>query len=342
MQIGIYSRYCRDEGTYAAVRLAQVLVSHDVTIYTPDTDNGAKLSPGIPVIHRAQQKFTEWGKRQDMIVWFGIPGYEQVRWAKRNGKRTVIVPIPSQVVSEHRKVFRLADVVVSPSRSFAAAASSRWGLRRCFSIVWDWGWPLTTKTPPKRDTVRLLLPTEFCYPDCRRETLYMLDAVLGTMDVSVTITYLPSRLMPRARRALKRLAEQHGDRVQLRPSVPFDASLPMLYQNHDITVWPTTVCHFSAAAVMSMSMGTPVVAFAAEDVSSIVGTRGGLLVPCEGQPGAFGCHTIIPNFENMVSHLCGLVADRAFLGKLCGSAAGLVADIRSTFVDGWNAIVTPR
>lgn len=341
MQVGIYSRYCRDEGTYAAIRLAQVLVNHDASLYTPDTA-GAKFSPGIPVIHRAQQKFTEWGKRQDLIVWFGVPGYEQVKWAKRNGKRTAIVAVPGQVISEHRKVFRLVDVVVSPSRSFVASISSRWGLKRCFSIVWDWGWPLTIKSPPEQETLRLLLPTEFCYPECCRETLFMLDAVLGVMDVSVTITYLPSRWLPHARRQLKRLADRYDGRVALRPSVPFDASLPLLYQNHDITVWPTTVCNFSAAAVLSMSMGTPVVAFAAEDASAVIGTRGGLLVPCEGELSSLGCHTITPNFENMVSHLCGLVADRAFLGKLCGTTAGTVADIRNVFADGWNAIVTPR
>lgn len=342
MQIGIYTRYCRDEGTYAAIRLAQVLANHDVTLFTPDTDTGVRLAHDVPVIHRTQQKFTEWGRRQDTIIWFGVPGLEQVKWAKRNNKRTIIVPVPGQVISEHRKVFRLADVIVSPSRAFAATIARRWGLKMCFSIIWDWGWPLTTKEPPVENTLRLLLPTELCQPECCRETLFMLDAVLEHMDVTLTVTYLPSRWLPRARRLLRKLSDRYNGRVALKPSVPFDSSLPLLYQNHDITIWPSAVCNFSAAAVMSMSMGTPVVAFAGEESSAVIGARGGLLVPCEGELNCLGGQVIRPNFENMVSHLCGLIADRAFLSKLCGTTAGVVADIRNVFADGWNAIVTPR
>jgi hypothetical protein len=296
-------------------------------------------------VRTAPHGFTNWAKRCDAIVWMLPPGYAAVNWAKSNGKHTVIVASGCDLLSDDKKALRAAHAVVTPSRRVSRIIQQRWKLTNIYPIPWTVGWPVTTKAQP-HEKLRLLLASEFCYPGLDIRVLATVAAVMAQhQHVEATITYIPSRWQPHAHRALLAFEKQFKHRVSLVRSVPFK-ELPMLYQRHDLTLWPSEAEDFCFGGLASLTMGTPVIAWNACPMDELVTAKTGITVPCDEVLNDIGIPQIAARPRHMLeawlSTLADVAANREHLMKLYATApTERLLQRRKAFATGWQMVLAP-
>lgn len=339
MQVGIYTRYFRHEATYAAIRIAEQLQcdGHDVSLFS----NDVVMTPTCPqwdakVVRTGPRGFTAWARDQDVLIWTHAPNPAQVGWAKHNNKHVVLVAVGYELRSVDRKTYRAADVVVCPSRSLADLLRSRWSLKTCMPVTWDCGWPVTTKTAISVNKLRVLLPTEFCSAPFEMQTLGILAAAVEANEaLEVTVTYTPSRWQPIETRILREFLKMSPQRVTLLKSTPL-AALPLLYQRHDLTLWPTVCDNFGLGGIFSLTMGTPVVAFDATPMNELVAGNNGVLLSCDQTATSLGLPVPRPNFRNLLSTFIDLSYDRDAITSMLSYTDAVVTRRRREFQKAWR------
>lgn len=347
MQVGIYTRYLRHAATYAAIEVAEQcqLAGHDVTILTDDKIPTPTHHVWDGLVKRdGPRGFTHWAKRCDTIIWMLPPLASSVNWARDAGKHTIVVAPGCDLQAGDKKALRAADIVVTPSRRVARIIQQRWKLTNIYPIDWVVGWPITQKAKP-HEKLRLLLPTEFCYPALDIRVLAALAATMAKYEhVESTVTYIPSRWHPHAHRALMAFADKFKSRVCLHRSVPYK-ELPMLYQRHDLTVWPSEDEDFCFGGLASLTMGTPVVCWAACPMNELVTAKNGIPVPCGEIENELGlpCVDTKPRhqLESLLATLDFVAGNRQQLVDLYAGMSTLkLQQRRKSFADGWSMVLS--
>lgn len=346
MRVGICTRYLRHAATYAAIQLAEQcqLDGHDVSLLTEDKiPTPTHHVWDTQVVREAPHGFTRWAQNCDTIIWMLPPGCSAVNWARNSGKHTVIVASGCDLRADDKKALRAAHVVVTPSRRVARVIQQRWNLTNVYPIPWTVDWPITVKAQP-HEKLRLLLVSEFCYPGLDIRVLATMAAVMAQhQHVESTVTYIPSRWEPHAHRALMTFEKQFKGRVSLARSVPY-RELPMLYQRHDLTLWPSTEEDFCFGGLASLTMGTPVIAWDACPMNELVTAKTGITVPCPEVLNDIGLPQIDSQprhmLESLLSTLADIAENREHLTKLYAAApTDRLLQRRKAFATGWQMVL---
>ncbi len=340
MQIGVYTRYFRHEATYVALRIAQWVTAHggDVSLYS-DEKNHCSVDPDWDAqVRHPPLKFTEWAKSCTTIVWTHTPLPEQLSWCARNKKRAVLVPLWHELRSDDRRAYRGASFVVTPARAVACLLKARWGLSTCLTAPWDPGLPWTVKSGLKnKEKLRLLLPWYDHAPNVSSEPLLKLLVSLSQReDMSLTITYSPSRVMPSAARRLQGLTKP-GHVTLLKSVPPWQRAL--VYGQHDLTLWPAEAENTGLVGLSSLAMGTPVIAFAGAIASEFLSSKNGVLVPCESRGNSLGVPRVLDDYARFEEYLRGLLAHRDHIARLQDGTMFNADSRRAIFDDCWQRVL---
>ena len=320
MRLGICTPYCRCEATYAALRLADWAQQHGhtITLYA-SASRTPKLSRRWDTTVRATDAllFTTWAKSCDTILWTYAPPAAQIQWAGDNGIRTVVLVFWHLLRAEDRKTLLCAHQILAPSMAAAQFLTERWRIRTA-AAPWDTGAPITKKDARLKSTERWLLLPLFDR-EARQVEGTALDiagrALQRYPDVKLTVAFNSSTLLPFVKRRLKQLAKYFPGRVSLLTGIPHEHR-PILFQQHDLLLWPTHAENTGMTGLCAVAMGTPVLAYDAAPAREFVSQRNGVLVPCREEQNELGVPRPIPDYPGFEHSLRKILDNPTVLGEL--------------------------
>lgn len=321
MPLGIYTRYQYHEATHVAIRLANWALEHgyEASIY-PTTTKRLVIDSRWDSVANAQRgrRFTDWARAQTTVIWTHVPPIEQIAWCKRQGIHTVFFPLWHEMLSSDRESIGAFDAVLAPSRAVAQLLTRRWNAHRAYAAPWDIGLPFTMKDARHRINQQwLLLPFYDNEPQKSEMTAVEIAgrALARYHNTVLTVMYNSSSLGSPAKRRLARFERFFGDRVRLLRSVPVERR-PFVFRCHDLTLWPTHAENTGMTGLLSMTMGTPVIAFEGAPLDDMLSSNNGLPISCGQAMDEGGVPSIIPDYAAFEEGLYSLLDNHDYLHRL--------------------------
>ena len=343
MKLGLYTRYLRDEVTYAAIRVANFARDRGipVDVVCPTNACSKLVEPywdqHALMIHGGE--FTEWAKKCSTLVWTFVPDVEQVAWCRRKEIHTVLLASWDEMQEPDFKAAQAFDTVVAPSKAAQEFLRSK-KLTNVECVRWDPGVSYTRKPDAHvGERVRMFVPLFGTQPERVDDSvLPMFDEILMTTAGSVTLSYVPSHWNAYARKQLRRLHARHPGRVTLVDRFT-PSRLNVYYGQHDLTVCPSLVENFCLPVSVSLAMGTPVVAFEMPPVVEFVTEANGLLVKEEIVPTRTGVPTVMPRYDGFGKAVVELASNPDRIRRLQRGTEHGCLQRREFFETKWGRLI---
>jgi hypothetical protein len=344
MCIGIYTHYAHCDQAYLAVRLAALFraLGAPFDIYSDHPPGRLRLPYDRYVRHRSVERYTDWVRRQRVIIWTHVPRVEQVNYASRRGVVTIIAPMWQELVPPFRKVLKRADRVVAMSTECRDLFVDVYKMNHVSMLPFDAGIPFSRKhTPVNPRHIKLFLPWFDRNARCATsEFLGMLGYLLERMEEPrLTVAVNSSRFGPAVARFFTRLGARTDGRVTLVRNVPL-FKRQHLYANADLTLWPGECDNYGLCGLTSLASGTPVLSLAAppqtdylwQDVNSA-------LVKTKVEYDDNGVPHAIPDYARFVAALQMLVAEPHHINVLQKKVAYNLFSRKEAFEGGWRKLL---
>ncbi len=119
MDVGIYTRWRRREDTLTSIHLADFLRPRFSVSFLAATTTPAPVHADYDALVRRDRavKFTDWCRTARLVVWTLCPHVEQVEWAKKAGKYTVLVASCQEDEAKLRGAYPAFHKVVAPTQA---------------------------------------------------------------------------------------------------------------------------------------------------------------------------------------------------------------------------------
>lgn len=343
MRVGIYTHYAHCDQTYFAIRLAQLLhkLGGEFDFYSDDQPGKLKLPYDRAVVTRDLIKFTDWAKKQQVIVWTHVPRVEQISYAKRKGIRTVLVPMWQELVPPFRKAMHQADLVVSLCAESQSLYSEVYKVKSAQLVPFDTGLPIIKKTGFINERkIKLFLPwfdrNARCTSGQFIEILRFLIAHMEEAHLTVAIT--PSRFSPAIAKFFTNMRKTCKDRVTLLRSVPVPKR-PELYAQHDLSIIPAECDNYGFCALTSLTMGTPVLSTAiSPQIDFLFPDNNAVLVSTKLDYDENGVVHALPDYEKFGYVLQELIAEPRLIQKMNSKTNYNLNSRRKAFEMSWTNI----
>lgn len=337
MSLGIYTRYSHCEATYTALRLADWATETGIPVSLfSDTARPVSLRPQWDHNVRGNlgSRFTQWAPRQSTIIWTHCPIVQQIRWAKQHKIKTGLFCLWNELKETDSDSYAAADFIISPSEVTAKFVDKVLKPRQSWGVPWDVGEPVTQRDQriQSRECWLLLPLMDYEVHNMEGTALELAGRALQRFDdVVLTVAYNSSTIAPFATRRMQQFRRQFGDRVQLITQVPLHKR-PSMFAAHDLTIWPVSRHNTGMTGLLSITMGTPVIAFRMPLLAEFLSPTNSVLVESRIQHNELGIPQLDhPDFPYMEQCLHGLLRDRVTLRMLQQSAAAGLEHRRDTF-----------
>lgn len=344
MRVGIYTHYAHCDQTYFAIRLADFLHSRGVefSLYSDNQPGKLKIPYDRAVFNRPARKYTDWAKKQNVIVWTHVPRVEQINFAKKAGCLTIIVPMWQELVRPYKKAMVASDSVVAMCTESATLFQEIFRVRHTSLIPFDTGLPITRKTKkvsPKK--INLFLPWFDRNARCATgDFLSTLIFIIENMhEAHLTVGVTSSKFSPAivkffdhaARRCEGRITIEKNKEVVKRPS---------MYVKHDLTIWPGECDNFGLCPLTSITMGTPVLSLSVSpQVDFIAPDTNGVLVKTRSDYDENGVVHAVPDYDKFALVLQELIAEPKYIEELNSKTPYNLAIRRRAFEGGWAELL---
>jgi len=337
MTIGICTRYSRHEATAVALRIVQWTqqAGLDSSLFTMTQQRvPVDVRWDNDVIYdKPHQRFTDWVTSQSCVVWTSVPHPAQIHWAKQLGKRTCIVVLwhylemPYDMASLHA-----VDQLIVPTQA-CYQHLHQLGLRNLHYCPWDCGNPRFRKSTTHDIQPKILVP--LWDGNARRTEMTLVDLIARAVnrhsDATFTIAYSNSSLRPRALKRFKQLKHCYPNQIILKCRIP-PVQRPILFQNHDLTLWPTHFESLNLVGLMSITAGTPIMAFKFLPTEEILTDTNSIEVtPTAVDLTAQGLPIVKPNYELMDQLLHNVLSDHDYIKQLQQTVGESVPSRRNEF-----------
>jgi len=344
MQVGLCTHYSYCDQAYFCVRLADFLHAHgvDFDIYSENQPGRLGLPYDNIVKHRKVVPFTEWVKKQSVIVWTHVPKIEQINFAERYNCRTILVPMWQELAAPFKKVIRRAGVLVTLSKEAQTLFADIYKFRNAVFIPYDSGLPLIRKEKlidPKN--VKVFLPWFDKNSKCSSgDFLGMLGYLLERMpDARLEVGIMSSKFSPAVAKFFMTLADKTKGRVTLTRNVSYLQRFT-LYAENDLTLLPAECDNYGFCLLSSINCGTPVLSLAVSpQVDFVYAEANGLLVKTKIDYDEYGVPHALPNYEKLLMTLQALIAEPWHLDKMNQKITYNLTLRRNQFVQGWKSIL---
>jgi hypothetical protein len=321
MSLGIITRYQSHEATHAAVRIASWAADkgYDVSIYSITPQSVAVDEHwDNEVIKQKDKRFTDWAKNRSTIIWTHIPPMEQVKWAKRRGIKTILFCLWHEVTPYDREVVQEMTALLSPHISVTRFYSRKLGAKKIYTAPWDTGLPFTAKDPRIESNYKwMLLPLYDQEPNKTEMTAIEVAgrALDRNDDTVLTVMYNASTISSPCKRRLYKFRQFFGTRVRLLPSVPA-WKRPLVFRQHDLTIWPTQQENIGLVGITSITMGTPVIAFKNSPLEDVLNKENSVLISCKEEIKPSGVPSASADYAAFEGALDDLLRNNSLLHKL--------------------------
>jgi glycosyltransferase involved in cell wall biosynthesis len=136
----------------------------------------------------------------------------------------------------------------------------------------------------------------------------------------------------KAKRRLDQFGRFFGQRMRVIRSLPLDRR-PVVFRDHDITMWPAHYDSVGTTPLTSMSMGTPVVSFKFPPASEYMTKENSVPVACGGHYNRIGVPLVDPDYQRFERCLQNAVINRDYLMSLQQSVLHGLEKRRKVFND---------
>lgn len=340
MRIGICTRYNQHEATFMGVRLATLLADEagaDVSLLTMSERPAAISKRWDRAVVRIQQTpFTRWAVDRTCVIWTMIPHIEQVRWVRRQCKRTVVMLLWHEIeTAEDMHALASVDVVLCPTRACYDYIRSA-GLGNAVYCGWDCGQPMHTK-PSMYEITQPSILVPLWDGNARRGEMTLLQLlellVSRHKTLKITVACNSSTLAGAASRKLSRIRNV----VIVRGTPP--SSRFLLFQRHDLALIPSHFESTGMTAIQSLELGTPVAGFGFRPMNEILTATNSLMVPCPEEYNDVGFPRAIPDYDAMEEGLYYLLNDLEYLRQLQSTVLLGLSQRRETFSKAVKGVV---
>ncbi len=345
MRVGIYTHYAHCDQAYFCVRLVDFLRSYGIEfdIYSDTVPGKLRIPYDSAVTQRSLIKYTDWAKKQTAIVWTHVPKVEQLNFANRHNKLTVLVPMWQELVPPFKKAMRRADTVVALSAECRELYSDIYNLKSVVHIGYDAGLPITKKESKVNGRcVKIFLPwfdrnAKCASSDFLSSLAYLLEHM---PDAQLTVAIMSSRFSPAVAKFFQTLGTKTGGRVTLLRNVPF-TKRATLYGDHDLTLFPAECDNFGLCGLTSINCGTPVLSFAVSpQLDYVYHNENGVLVKTKTDYDENGVPHAVPDYQPLIETLQTLIAEPWHLDNMNKRVNYNLASRRKMFDVGWKKILS--
>jgi hypothetical protein len=325
MKIGIYARWQRRDTTYAAVQIAELmsLWQHEVTILTP-TPKRPSVSGfwDNRVRHDGHVRFADWAAPLAAVIWMFWPRLEQVEWANKAGKRTILVPDWADMVSLE-EVGPLFWRIMAPTRRWAALL--RAANVRVSGCPWSPMLPITLRA--------LTTPVQVYMPPVLRpgdiDDSLVVDIVEAMLDLD---RYVRATVSTDGHRGgvVKRLERLAKSQRRLTLAKPEDYHRQILrFGEHSLTLLAPAIENMGMSALCSLHMGTPLIGLDVPPFDEIAGPKNSVLVGRQADRLEF--------LESLMTLIQG-----PRLAQLFDGCPGGLEQRRTEFEHAWSSALAPE
>lgn len=347
MRVGIYTHYAHCDQAYFAVRLADCLRSRgvDFSLYSDNAPGKLKLPYDKSVLSRSVVKYTDWLKKQSVVVWTHVPRIEQVKIAQKNNVSTILVPMWQDLEKPFKKTMAAADSVVALNTEAAGLYSEIYRIRHTSLIPFDTGLPITRKAVKTNERcVRLFLPWFDRNARCSTGGfLSILIYLLENMhEAHLTVGITPSRFSPAIVKFFARASAKCAGRIKVIRNQSL-STRPSLYVNQDLTIWPGECDNYGICPLTSLTMGTPVLSLAVSPQTDFVAPEtNGVLVKTRSDYDEYGVVHAVPDYDKFGAVLQDLIAEPKFIDEIAEKTPYNLSIRRRAFESGWSELLQIR
>lgn len=344
MSVGIYTHYAHCDEAYLAVRLVSLLRAAGVSfdIYSDHPPGKLRLPYDRYVKHRSVEKYTDWVRKHQAVIWTHVPRVEQVTYAARRGVATIIVPMWQELVPPFRKTLKRADRVVTMSMECRDLFVDVYKLNNVTMVPFDPGLPISRKPAPVNPRqLRLLLPWFDRNARCATsEFLGLLGYLMERMEEPhLTVAVNSSRFGPAVAKFFTRLGARTGGRVRLIRNVPL-LKRPALYAHADLTIWPGECDNYGLCGLTSLASGTPVLSLALSPQTEYLWQNvNSALVKTKVEYDDNGVPHANANYARFVAALQDIIAEPHHLNVLQKKVSYNLLARKEAFEIGWRKLL---
>lgn len=344
MQIGIYTHYAQCDQAYLAIRLADFLHNCGVTcsLYSDEKPARLKTAYDNAVKYRKKIKYTDWAKHHDAIVWTHVPKIEQVNYAKRCGKLTVIAPMWQELTTPFRKTIRQVDHLIAMSAECRELYQAVYKFKNTTLIPFDTGLPVIRKDASiNARKIRLFLPWFDRNARCAQQTFldYLHDILLSMPEAHLTAAITSSRFAPSIAKFFKRLGKRTDNRVTLLRRVAFQ-DRPQLFLNHDLTLLPAECDNYGLCGLTSITCGTPILTFAVSpQIDFAYPDTNSVVIKTKVNYDEHGVAHADPDYDRYFKALQILIAEPRHIDAMNKRINYNLNARRKSFETGWQSIL---
>lgn len=344
MSIGIYTHYSQCDQAYFAMRLADYIgsIGETCSLYSGHAPAKLKTVYDNRVLYRDKMKYTEWAKKQSVIIWTHVPKVEQIAFAKRHNILTILVPMWQELNTPFRKAVKQADHLIALSSECRDLYHKIYKFKNVSLIPFDTGLPVTKKDSnvnPRK--IKLFLPWFDRNARCAQSTfLTTLQYLIEMMpEIHLTVAISSSKFAPAIAKFFQTMQEKTGGRVTLHRSVKI-CDRPAMYAAHDLTIFPAECDNYGFCNLTSITCGTPVLTFAISPQTDFVYQESnGIAVKTTVDYDEHGVPHADPNYEKYISALQALVAEPWHIDGMSKKVNYNLNSRRKSFELGWQSIL---
>lgn len=341
--LGVCTRYCFHEATQVAVRLAdwQADKGREATIKSVSRSSPDVSRWDEDVDRNAKRLFTDWARECSTIFWTHVPRAEQITWCSRKGIKTAVYPFANEISDHHKPVLRQADVVLCANAPFYEYVTKRLGVKDAVYLPYDNGLPFTRKHPKlKPNNVWVLLPIyDRESAKMERTALDLLGRLLAAReDVIASVMYNSSTIGSWGKKRCRVFQKDFGERIRILKGLSLEQR-PLIFRDHDLTMWPVHFDGMGITPLMSLTMGTPVVTFNLPVYTELLNKKNSVPVPCPGSYNQVGVPRLEPDYNIYERCLQNAAIDRKLLASLQQSSLNGLEARRSIFNEVMDRVI---
>jgi hypothetical protein len=335
MRVGISTRYCFHEATYAALRIADLVqqLGHDVRI---DSVNSPPALDSRWDKRVSSAKYLELAPWAEMLIWTHVPTLKEIWfWQKNSKAKLAIVPMWHELIPKDKKQLGRVNHIIAPHHSLNVL-QKRWP-GQWAAVPWDNGLPVTRKEGLRHEGRVYVLAALFDdVINCLNTTF--IDEIARILkacpNAYFTLAYCASRMARPAMNRFRGLATSFGERCQLAAGVAL-RDRPLLYARHDVTLWPTVATDIGCVGLDSLTMGTPVVTWQCPPVDEFLRPDNAILVSCDVEHSEQGVPSSDGNCYRLGIALQQLIENPPWIVTMQKHTAAKLEARRGEFVRFW-------
>ena len=344
MVVGFHVDYNRSDELFAAFRLAKHLESMGVSVQFLPADRASRVDDywDTKVLKNYRGSYSDWLDSLQHLVMTAVPPTQIMEDIKDSDVFASLLCFwtnLSEVTIEQIKKF---NRIICPSKTVYRHLRDTKRLisfKNLLCVQWDYGGALIRNDRTHNtDRVGLYLNMDGSQPFYQAiQTINLIERIMTIPNVYLSVAYT-SRIPENSLAELRRIAADAKGRIELFKNMSLERAV-LTAAAHDLTIWPNIVESANLPGLISLTAGTPCLAFDHPVIGDVIKDRvNGVLVPCELDFDWFGVPEVVFDGETFFQQARQLITDHDLLAGLSEQAHYKLIKRRESFENSINSL----